>query len=359
MGPAMAISGKKVLIGCALGCGGLIVLVVATLVSFGIWIQRPGELLEPEKLLGGDTTGYVEWTLRLEDPGTEGFVRAVIGAIQTAQTRSAEELPSWMSQWFGRRRAARTERDILQLFPIVAAWTVRPGDAPEEDLHLFSLSVERLGNRMVFGDWLMGWFIGRAEGTEVERYRGEKIYGVPLGPGRHATFFIRGADIFFTSDVQTARVTVDRLIGLPTPERESVPLDRLFDETAGGEPLRGAITNGRGELLRLWRRISSGSAAGEDERLWREIRGVTLAGSLNPDGSLAVELQFVCPDARWAGTYAQDVGRSLRQGLEWMDIGVSLDTRSFGDRIEIDVRLEDLIGYVRGKVEIEERSSRE
>jgi hypothetical protein len=352
----MAISGKKVLIGCALGCGGLIVLVIAVLVSFGIWINRPGDLLEPEKLLGGDTTGHVEWTLRLEDPGTEGFVRAVIGAVQSLQNQSAQELPPWLSGWFGRRQAARTERDILQLFPVVAAWTLRPSDTPDEDLHLFSLSIERLGNRMVFGDWLLGWIVGRDDRTEVERYRGERIYSLPLDRGKRVTFFIRGADIFFTSDAETAHVAVDRLIGSFTPERESIPLDPLFGETEGGGPLRGAITNGRGELLRLWRWISSRTAAGDEDRLWRELRGVTLAGSLNGDGSLAVKLRFVCPDARWAATYAPGIDSALREGLEWTELDLEFETRPAGDRIEVDVRLEDLIGFVGGKIDIDDRA---
>ena len=69
----MASKGKRWAIGCGLGCLVLIAVIIATVISFTLWVRGSGELLEPQKLLGSDTTGYLEWSLRMEDEGTQGF----------------------------------------------------------------------------------------------------------------------------------------------------------------------------------------------------------------------------------------------------------------------------------------------
>src|SRR5262245_35274406 len=70
--------GKRVLLGCGLGCAGLLVVVLAAGVTFFVWLARPGELLEPARLLGAESVGFAEWNLRLEDPGTARFAQAFL-----------------------------------------------------------------------------------------------------------------------------------------------------------------------------------------------------------------------------------------------------------------------------------------
>ena len=152
----MASRSKRILIGCGLGCGALVVLGISGCIGFSIWIGQRGELLEPERLLGRDTTGYVEWTLRLEDPGTEQFVERLIEISQTNPDEFRSPFPGWANDILAGRQNRQNAREIRQLLPLVAAWAVRPAEAPGEDLHLVTVSVVQLGNRLVFLDWILG-----------------------------------------------------------------------------------------------------------------------------------------------------------------------------------------------------------
>jgi len=343
----MAMTGKKALIGCAIGCGGLIVITIALIAAFGIWVNSPGKLLEPQTLLGSDTKGYVEFTMKLDDPGTEGFVRELITAMQTLPPDAEDELPPWLLNWVVNKQAKDTDKKIRELFPMVAAWTLQPGDGDDEDLHLVTVSIERMGNRMVLGDWIIGLIFGRTDEIRVDRYRNEKIYQLPFKDDQRLTFFIRGADLFFTSDADTAHTAVDRLL-VPSDGSDSGGLDRLLRETQGGGPLRGAISNQRGELLRLWQWLGGYADAPAEAELWNAMRGVTVAGGPQDDGSLAAKLRFHGPDAQWAGRNLPGLTMALQQALSTTELTPELQARPVGDTIEVDLRIPDLAEVLTG-----------
>lgn len=337
----MASRSKRILIGCALGCGTLLVLVIGLVVGFSIWLGSPGELLEPQQLLGSDTTGYVEWTLRLDDPGTDGFARKLVETIQNFSTQGADEMPESFRGWILTRQKKQTEKDILKLFPLVAAWTLQPGKTAETDLHLVSIGMERMGHQLVLGDWILGFVLDRTDEIDVDHYRDEKIYRVPIRDDTTLTVFLRDGHLFLTSDLETARVAVDRLIEDARTQRKESGLDRFFAETAG-HPLRGALTNGRGEVLRLWQRLSDVEPADSDGDLWQELRGVSLSGGLRDDGSLAGTLRFHGSDPEWAGARVQRLDQALRTLPFLAELTLETKARVVGERVEIDFRIENL-----------------
>ena len=48
----MEAKNKRILFGCLGGCGLLLLLVVGSCVGFTVWLNAPGEVLEPQVLLG-------------------------------------------------------------------------------------------------------------------------------------------------------------------------------------------------------------------------------------------------------------------------------------------------------------------
>jgi hypothetical protein len=135
---------KKILIGGAIGCGSLLLLCVGSCVGFFVWLNQPGELLEPVVLLGHDTTGYVEWTLSLDDPGTRDFVEELLSFWRGMNEQRDELLPGIL-QPLMQFNDKRNERQVLELFPLLAAWTLHheknEQNAAQTQRHLFTISV--------------------------------------------------------------------------------------------------------------------------------------------------------------------------------------------------------------------------
>ena len=147
---------KKILLGLSIGCGGLVVLVLAVIVAFVVWLKQPGELLEPGRLVGDDTIGYAEWTLRLEDPGTERFVEDLLTRFQANQQEALDSLGSGPLAALGQWQKNRDREKFRDLFPLGAAWILTRSDTPDRRHHLLTLSLEQMGNTLVLADWIMG-----------------------------------------------------------------------------------------------------------------------------------------------------------------------------------------------------------
>ena len=208
-----ASKGKKVLIGCGLGCGFLVLLGIGSCIGFSVWVQSPGDLLEPTVLVGDNTTGYLEWTLQLEDPGTAEFVELAISRFQEIRDASGVSLPGGLGDRLNEMQSERDAKKLRALFPMTVAWTLQPGESSEEDLHLFSGSSKKLDHQMTFVDWIVGWALRWESDAQIEKYRGEKLYRIVIdGQAVDFAFFIRSGDVFVTTDIAAARTAVDRLI---------------------------------------------------------------------------------------------------------------------------------------------------
>jgi len=348
----MASRSKKILLGCGIGCGSLILLVIVLVASFSYWVSRPGELLEPRQLLGADTTGYAEWILRLEDPGTERFVEDFLERAQPnadAQTGLPPQLEGLLRGW----QDKSNRQNIQAMFPMAAAWTLRPAAEPDTDHHLFTASLKAMGNRMVLADWVLGlsfWQAGRRGSRgDFERltYGDERIYRITLDRGSDLVFFLSGNDIFFTYDMATAKLAVDSLAQESAAPRGPTPLEELFALTQADKPLRGALTNERQEVFRFWERVATSVEKPDRlKQLAAQLRGATISGGLAGEGTLAGQLGLLCPDAAWAEAYAGEALKTFQAGFDYEGFELSAEVIVDEDWIRIGFRAEGALDFL-------------
>ncbi len=344
----MATRGKRILLGCGLGCLGLMVLSIGGCVGFFSWLNRPGELLESERLIGPATTGMIELHLRLEDPGTDRFIRAILDTSERINAGAQDQLPRSFRSFIIGRQSLKNEKQLEALLPIAVVWTVHPDDSADGDVHLFSVSVESLGNRLSVADWVMGFVFRLSPDLVAVQHRDERIYTFKdYESDFEGAAFVRDKDLFISSSVENAKRAVDLLRGeTGTESYAGVGVSNYFEELPD-LPLRGAFSNERGEAYRLWMNI----IGGEDEDGWREepwsgIRALLLSGGFVDETSVEGQIDLVCNSAEWAEAHADDFAGNIRVGDEGGNLALTLEPEAIGDRIRVRFRIDDLIGWL-------------
>lgn len=333
---------KDFLVGCGLGCLGLVVAGVASCVGFRMWLDSPGELLEARRLLGRDTTGYAEVLLSLDDPGTARFVD---GILEATGPKEIERLPDWVQlllQLQQRRRA----RQVREMFPMVIAWTMTPGSTAEVDEHLLSVSTERMGNRPTLVRWFLSFVLRRSGDGEIVEYRGRTLVDLEeRGEGAEAgpTLLLERGQFHIGFGRAAAERAVDRLVD--RRQAEDLPPTRLeiwFAALPSDSPLRGAITNEGGELVRLARHVLGESSEDRDAPLLAELEGLTVAAGFGLDGALTGTLELLSADAPWAVEHAAELEDLVERIVAHLHVTVAEGAEIRGDRVRFAVTLADL-----------------
>jgi hypothetical protein len=350
----MASAGRRWLIGCGVGCGALILIVVAVAVSFFFWLNQPTELLEPGAMIGGDTTGHVEWTLRLEDPGTKGFVDTILSATNEESARDMAGLPPVVRSWLLKYQGRQNEKEVRELFPLAVAWTIHPGRTPEEDVQLISASIKKLGNKLAIADWVMGMTLSRSDDADVISHGGENIFSFANSSGKDVVLFIRKNHIFFATDIEAARRAIDRLRE-PVAVSGAGDVRGLLQAIADERSLRGALTNERGELRRLWQRL-----VGSDDldRVWDNVSAFKVSGGFREGENFGGLIELRCRDASWARANAENIGTALSSALQRTGLDIEATSRAGGEWVEVEIelkRVQDLFKTLlrKGKIRIE------
>jgi len=337
--------GKKILFGCLGGCGFTVLMAIGSCVGFTMWLNSPAEVLEPQVLLGPETTGYIEWTLRLEDSGTAEFVEGMLQGLSDLNDQSDSPLPDGLQQLFNVRQMKSARKDLKKLFPLVVAWTTRPGDRLDEDEHLFAASARGLGHRMVMLDWVLGFIFRWADDIETVRHHGEKIYVFGgTGDTRPACFVNKGI-VFVATDLDSARAARDRLGRPADGSTVSAELGLLFDELPQDHALRGALTNRRGELRRILEELDlpaghTSSAALDD------VHGATVVATFRDQEVFAGVLELRGPSADWAQTHSAKLGAALEAMFERSEIEFATEARHSDDRIQIEFSTTNLFDQI-------------
>ena len=337
---------KSTLVGCAIALGVLLAVGVASCAGFIVWLNRPGPLLQPEALLSPEATGFVEWTFRSDDPGMSHMLDQMLDAVRRQQ-RSLSPFPPWVADRLQDMQTARSRRQIRAIMPLVVVWSIRPGSEPDEDLHLLTLSVPRLGNRLVIIDAMLRFTMGWSRDAHSERYKGVTLYTIPIGPDSRATFFFHRSDIYFASDADTGRLAVDRLmVESSRPGAGAAPVDddlaHLYARTPTGKPLRGAITNARGELIRLLRPLTGDDREEEELReRWRTVEGLTISGGFEGENTFSADLELLGPDEAWGEANARTLAEDCRTLFERIGVRATVEPSHEARWVRVAARVDD------------------
>ncbi len=294
----------QVVVGCGVGCGILLLASVGACIGFVSWLKRPGELLEPARLLDRSTLAHVEWTLRIEDPGTEQAFAALLEGLD----RNRAAVP-FVPEVFRRWSSESDERELRQLFPLTVTWSLRRGATGERD-HLFAASVPTMGNRIRIIDWFLGFAARRDGDLEQIEHAGEQIYRVRRSG---TAFFFRTDGVFLTTDVDRAKSTVEALDRRTPSAHEAGELEELLAGLPETARLRGAALNEDGACAAILGWLTGRPV--EDVDL-STVQALTVAGGFTPSAALEVLLTVRSTDPRWGASHGERLASALAERLD-------------------------------------------
>jgi hypothetical protein len=341
---------QKTLLGCGLGCGGAIVLLVGGCFAFQAWLKSPGELLEPTAMLDPRATAYVAARLDLADAPTREFVDRMLAAAQ----RSGDQLrgdDSPLVDFFVNWNQNRQRRDLERLFPITAAWVVWPGEHDAESVGAVSVSARGMGHQLIVADWVLGLIAGRSKKLPARIIAGERVYELPAQRGESIYAFLDPAGVIVCFDVDSVAPAAERLrqrratAGAP---RAPTALEQRLAAVPAGLPLRGAILDRHGEIAQLLAWLAPDADFSAWKQSWDPIESATVAGRFTGGSGIALTLDLAVEPAttvqrrellladlqRYFGEHWEAGKATVRPGSQGMTLDLVIDElpRRFEER---------------------------
>jgi hypothetical protein len=291
---------SKTLLGCGLGCGGAIVLLVGGCFAFGAWLKSPGELLEPTAMLDPRATTYVACRLDLADAPTREFVEQVLAAAGRPSDQLRRRASSPLMDFFVSWSESRQRRDLARLFPMTAAWVVWPGDHDAESAGAISVSARGMSHQVMFMDWALAIAADRMKKWPSRVIAGERVYELPLERGGPLYAFLDPAGVIVCLDLDSVAPAAERLRqrrATSGSRRVPTELERRLAGVPEGLPLRGAVTNRHGEIAQLLGWLAPDADRRGWEQSWEPIETATVAGRFTGGAGIALTIELAVDPA--------------------------------------------------------------
>jgi hypothetical protein len=290
---------NKTLLGCGLGCGGALVLLIGGCFAFQAWLESPGELLAPTAMLDPRATTHVALRLDLADPPTRQLVDQMLAAARRPSDRLRREAPPTV-EYLVRWNEERQQRDLTRLFPITAAWVVWPGEHEAEGVGAVVVSARGMSHQVVFMDWVLGLLAGRVKNLPARLIAGERVYELPIGRGEVIYAFLDPAGVIVCLDLASVAPAAERLAqhrATSRATRAPTELERRLAGVPADLPLRGAVVDHRGEIAQLLAWLAPEADRSHWEPSWEPIEAATVAGRFTGGAGVALTLELAVDPA--------------------------------------------------------------
>jgi hypothetical protein len=290
--PKKASTGKRILVGCAIGCGSLILLTFAGCFGFAWYVSRPGKAIDPYAMLSDKSTAFLRADINLEDAGQSALLRKL---IELQGTRELQGAPEEIKGIFRSMRQQPPDQQIQsyrQFLGLQAVVVAEPGKDGKDDFFVV-VSVRKFARLwgMLFG--LVSQ--GRAKGNVTVQYNGRTIVQTQGGEGHLACV---GNHLVFGRSSDMVRAGIDRVKAAeagPVKFAGSPAMKAAIQSLNSKSDLVLGITNETGTLGRLIERMrNKNEPAGLEEFMTQVLElPPSDVGSLAADVDVQTEQTIV------------------------------------------------------------------
>ncbi|MCP3960004.1 MAG: hypothetical protein GY719_19340 [bacterium] len=326
----------KVLIGCGIGCAGLILVSVLGLAFGTMWLFTPGEQLATDVIVNEESLGVIRMHELAEDPGTQELLTQVLLRVDEAnRKRQREELPEsmrWLSDLQGGQSNPAGLNMLIPKEMTIAYEESEDGDGVDYVVALNPRTMVRMFKSMFS-------LMSSADDTEEVRadYRGHDVYR--FEENAHLGFV--DSTVVFASSRRAMERAVDRIeVGDVTPAQT------LTSSIPEGEwDVEGTVGNETGLLDAL---LEGDAEIGEDGKSPEApVADEDLAMSFGLDVVSADQITgltvLVCEDRaaaeRWLPVIEERY-RTMAEKATEKGLRIETETRAEQNRVVTQVRLQ-------------------
>ncbi len=370
--------GRGRVLGCALGCLGLVVALFAMLWMFWWWMSRPGPQVATEPIVPEDAVA----ALRIEGLGEdEGFTELALEALiqfdSAARRVQEQQLPDnlrWMAALRGRKPRAK---DLRKWLPREITVAVEAAPTTEDGYSVVTaVNLARYPRVVRF---LVLRFFADGEGRRWE-HRGQ-----PLLHNGDTTIGFVGSTLLISDDVGATERAIDELVGAPSlgeseGEPGSVPIRgveaaRRIGDLAVSHPgpwdIHGGFVNEENVLAYAWWDVLDSGRQGTEsgdleiredgkpvldpgfEALARGVEASWMAIDFLTADEVRGVLAFRCRDAQaaqaWSAQVTADLER-LRRDAADQGLGLEIVTTLAGERLDVELQATSIRAWLDGRI---------
>jgi len=338
-------TGKKVLIGCGIGCG---VIVLLSLLIGGLtvwWILTPGDQVSTTRILGPDSLGAIKVRNISENQGVMEFITFFFQEAQKYEDRgSSAELPQFIEKIRQYQQSRQNPAQWLKyLAPREITLSVNSDDLGTA--HFVVAANLNMGARMVKTAFKIF--------SSVDEENEENIISTPNGDliklddrdpetgtkiNKGVVGFHKGT-ILFSDDITSAKSGLERLVHGDDSGELRISLEEPFDALKVGEWLAYGVLDGE-----FWRKTDLGQNILQDELL-SQIEDMSAGANVQSADQVFISINI---DWRTEEAAQMAVRRVEAQKAEWIEKtfrrGLRLDVKNTltGEKQRIEFELNNL-----------------
>ncbi|MCP4659685.1 MAG: hypothetical protein GY856_30145 [bacterium] len=324
--------GEKVLIGCAVGCGVLVVLGILAAAFGAHWFFSPGEQIATDAIAGDDSLAVVHMDELADDPGAQALLtKVLVGFDEVNRRQQQQDLPESMRWISNLPRQSPSSKDLNMYIPKEVTVTLERPDDGDDPNFVVAANLRAMVRPIKAGLAL----IGRGEGDPDfhSQHRGHDVYRME----RNAFVGFVENTLLFSDAASAMEQAIDRIVAGGEAAAPSQPLRVELSTPEGDWDAAGVLTNEDGLLAELLRDLEPGMAPDEAEQLEFSF-GIDLVSADQATGRTLLE----CADNQQAIEWLMELDQrserlieeAARHGLE-----LDVDSRVQGRQVLSELRL--------------------
>lgn len=339
---------EKLLLGCAMGCGALVLVGLAAGGFGAFWFFTPGKQVATDLIVGEESLGVFRTDELATDPGTQALLTKVGRAFGDLNRRHQQAtLPEEM-KWLSGLQRSPSARDFNRFIPREATLVLEPG---RDDVPDFVLAANF--RTMVRPIKAMVSLAARGENGQDSSfdYRGHVVHRVPLDGGEGAVTFVDSTLLF-----ASARPALEKAIDRIEDRAESPGMGTLAPGLPEGDwdgvGFLHEASAAVGQLIRDYGDDPAFEPPGDGASQLDLLFGLDVVSA----DEVVAEVVLECPDeelaAAWLAAFGPGLEGAKRRAADF-DTRLEAETEKRGSSVVARLRLTGVEGLIENTVQVD------